>query len=75
MFKLEFKELGAISLVAGVIALGLALLGTDPLKPSGPALVLWVRLCFAALGVVRVCYALMTSKQTRNIVPAEVHGE
>jgi len=64
MLKFEFKEAVGVLLVLATLALGVALIGTNPLKPAD-TLHVWSRVAFAVLGVglfIAVKFVIMAPK-------------
>jgi O-acetyl-ADP-ribose deacetylase (regulator of RNase III) len=68
MFKFEFKEAAAVLLVLGTLSLGVALIGTNPLRPSD-TLSLWIRIAFAVLGL--GLFAVTLFLRSRPETPAQ----
>ena len=64
MFKLEFKELPAITLVMGVLIVVMALLGTNPI--SNQPLDLWVRIALGVVSILLISIALLLTKKTKD---------
>lgn len=61
MLKLEFKETTAVLLVLAALAVGIALLGINPLA-SPNALPIWVRVAFALVGAGLLALVLFLSR-------------
>jgi hypothetical protein len=66
MFKLEFKEPAAVLLVIAAAAIGLGLVGTNPMVPNGPALSVWIRTTFGACGIAALVIAVLISRKKPN---------
>ena len=65
MLKLEFKEATAVLLILVGLAVGIALLGINPLDTPS-ILPTWVRVAFGILGAGSVALALVLSRRKRK---------
>ena len=63
---MELKSAGSVLIVGCVLSIGIALLGTNPLAPSGPSLGREVRIAFASFGVLLAVAAILLLTRNRD---------
>ncbi|MFY9820898.1 MAG: macro domain-containing protein [Thermoanaerobaculia bacterium] len=68
MLKLEFKEATPVLMVLAALAIGIALLGINPLDTHS-VLAVWVRVAFGVLGVVFLVLSLFLSRRSSRVAP------